>query len=57
MHRTAFPNLSKHPAYRFVNQIMLMCEHSLSDVDREFPISLLYLVKRSENDDAINPEV
>lgn len=34
-----------------------MREHSLRDIDRQLSISLLYLMKRSQNDDTIDPDI
>lgn len=34
-----------------------MREHSLRDIDRQLSISLLYLMKRSEDNDTIDPDI
>lgn len=40
-----------------MHEVVLVREESLCDVERELRISLLYLIKRSEDDDTIDPEV
>ena len=57
IHTAAFSYLTEHPTRSFMNEIMLMREHPLRDIDRQFSISLLYLMKRSEDDDAVYPEI
>lgn len=55
IHAAAFSDLTEHPAHRFMDEVVLMRQHSLRDIDRQFSISLLYLVERSQDNDTIDP--
>lgn len=57
VHAAAFSDFTEHPANRFMDEIVLMREHPLCDIDRQFSISLLYLMKGSEDDDTIDPDI
>lgn len=53
----SFSDFSEHPATGFMDEIMGVCEESGYNIESEFFISLLDLIKARKDNDTIRPEM